>query len=456
MRRKLSQLGIQASLCLLLLVLAGCATYHPLPLPTAPDFSKAPALTVPAKQFLLPGLAPHRIPSRGVDETTVVLMAVCNDPDLKAARLQAGVAKAQMLEAGLLPNPQFGASLAQSARNYGGALSLSEDLEALMTRGATKAAASAAQRQVHLSILWQEWQVAEQASQLFIQARSNEKLLPLLQAEERLLAQRYQSDLKAMRQGDQTANVVSLDQEQLSTVQSSLRQLKTSINATNHQLNALLGLQPDVSLHLLPSPSPSALSASQFQSAVEELPRRRADLLALQAGYQSQEEQVRRAILMQFPAMSAGLNLERDPVEGVNSFGPQVSLTLPIFNHNQGQIAIERATRAVLRQTYQARLDAAENQAHEIWQGDHILAAQLGELERQIPELKKRADAAKVSLDQNNLDAAAYLAMESGYLAKREDAVRLRASLESSRAALHILLGLPLDVAKGASPAVIQ
>jgi outer membrane protein TolC len=438
------------------MALAGCATYRSRPLPTAPDLSKVPVLTVPAKQFLLPGLAPHWIPSRGLDETTVVMMAVCNDPDLKAARLQAGVAKAQMLEAGLLPNPQFSAGFAKSARNYGGALSLSEDIQALITHGATKAAATAARRQVHLNILWREWQVAEQASQLFIQARSNEKLLPLLQAEERLLARRYQADLKAMRQGDQTANVVSLDQEQLSTVQSSLRQLKTSINATNHQLNALLGLQPDVSLHLLPSPALSALSANQFQSAVEELPRRRADLLALQAGYQSQEEQVRRAILMQFPAMSAGLNLERDPVEGVNSFGPQVHFTLPIFNHNQGQIAVERATRAVLRQTYQARLDAAESQAHEVWHGDHILAAQLGELKRQIPELEKRADAAKASLDESNLDAASYLAMESGYLAKREEAVRLRASLESSRTVLYILLGLPLDVAQGASPAAIR
>ncbi|MDE2464977.1 MAG: TolC family protein [Alphaproteobacteria bacterium] len=445
MKWKIFTRRTQASASLLCVALAGCATYQPQPLPTAPDLSKVAALTVPAKQFLLPGLAPHRIPRRGLDEATVVLMAVCNDPDLKAARLQAGVAKAQMLEAGLLPNPQFGAGFAQSARNYGGVLSLSEDLQALITRGATKAAASAAQRKVHLNILWQEWQVAEQASQLFIQARSNEKLQPILQAEESLLAQRYQADLQAMRRGDQTANVVSLDLEQLSTAQSSLRQLEISINQTTHQLDALLGLKPGVSLRLLPSPSPSALSASQFQSAVADLPHRRADLLALRAGYQSQEEQVRKAILMQFPAMSAGLNLERDPVEGVNSFGPQVSLTLPIFNHNQGQIAIQRATRAVLRQTYQARLDTATNQAHEVWRGDHILAAQIRNLDTELPQLRNRAEAAKASLEQNNLDAAAYVAMETGYLAKREEAVRLRASLDSSRAVLHILLGLPLD-----------
>jgi cobalt-zinc-cadmium efflux system outer membrane protein len=425
--------------------LSGCATYHPKPLPTAPDLSETPALTVPAKQFLLPGLTPHKISGRGLDETTIVLMAVYNDPDLKAARLQDGIAKAQMAEAGLLPDPQFGAGFAQSARNYGGALSLGEDLQALITRNASKAAASATQRQVHLNILWQEWQVAEQASQLYIQARSDEKLRPILQAEENLLADRYQSDLKAMRQGDQTANVVSLDQEQLSTAQSRLRQVEISINQTNHQLDALLGVRPGTPLQLLPSRSPVPLSANQFRAAIAALPHRRADLLALQAGYQSQEEQLRKAILMQFPAMSAGLNLERDPVEGVNSSGPQVSLTLPLFNHNQGQIAIQKATRSFLRQTYQARLDAAENQAHEIWQENQILAAQLRNLHIQIGQLGSRASAAKVSFDESNLNAAAYVTMETGYLTKKEEAVRLRASLDASRAALRILLGLPLD-----------
>ena len=36
----------------------------------------------------------------------VALLAVQNDPDLRAARAQHGVAQAQVLQAGLLPNPQ--------------------------------------------------------------------------------------------------------------------------------------------------------------------------------------------------------------------------------------------------------------------------------------------------------------------------------------------------------------
>src|SRR5579875_2773092 len=186
--------GRQCISSLLACALAGCATYHPKPLPTAPDLAKAPALVVPAEQFLLPGLKPHPLPPDGLDATTVVMLAVFNDPDLKAARLKEGVARAQMMEAGLLPDPQFSAGYAESARNYGGALGLSEDIQALITRGAAKAAASQAEKQVHLDILWQEWQVAAQARQLFIQEQSDRHLLEVLRSNERLLESQYQKE----------------------------------------------------------------------------------------------------------------------------------------------------------------------------------------------------------------------------------------------------------------------
>ncbi len=445
MKRGFSDVVSRSIAGLICFALAGCASYHPEPLPPAPDLTRAPELTVPAKEFLLPGLKPHPIPAHGLDATTVVMLAVFNDPDLKAARLREGVADAQMLQAGLLPDPQLGVGFATSARNYGGALSLSEDVQALITRGAARAAASDTQKQVHLDILWQEWQVAARASQLFIQVRSDEATLCVLRDNARLLAGQYHADLRAMQRGNATAPVVSADLVQLSTAQAGVRQLETAINLATHQLNELLGLAPDVQPPLVGAMREPEIHRDEFRAAVAALPQRRADLLALRAGYQSQEEDLRKAILAQFPAMSAGLVMERDPVEGVNDFGPQVNLTLPIFNRNRGQIAIQRATRAVLHQTYQARLDAAVNEADEVWRADHILAAQLAGLTRQLVALKQRASAAEASLQENNLNTGTYAAMESSYLTKRAEVLQLRASLESARAALRILLGLPLQ-----------
>lgn len=55
-----------------LLILAGCARYHSLPLPAAPDLSRVPTLTVPVTRLNVPGLAPHAIPADGLDEITVM------------------------------------------------------------------------------------------------------------------------------------------------------------------------------------------------------------------------------------------------------------------------------------------------------------------------------------------------------------------------------------------------
>ncbi|MGH9586463.1 MAG: TolC family protein, partial [Acidobacteriaceae bacterium] len=322
-------------------------------------------------------------------------------------------------------------------------LGLSEDIQALITRGAAKAAAKAQQKQVNLNILWQEWQVAEKARELFIQVRTDGQLQKVLGATRDLLADRYHRDQAALQRDNVTSSTVSADLAVLADADTGLRQVQRDANLARHQLNQLLGLEPDVRLHLIGPVAIAPLSQAQFTAAVAALPHRRADLLALQAGYQSQEENVRRAILAQFPSSSAGVEQSRDPVEGVNSLGVNVNLTLPIFNRNRGQIAVQRATRAVLRQTYQAQLDTAENQGDQVWKATQIMAVQLRDLEAQLSKLEKTATAAEQSFRQGNLDAGLYVSLQSSLLAKQAEAIRLRASLDNAQSALRTLLGLP-------------
>ncbi len=425
------------------LVVSGCQTYHPKPLPTAPDLLRTPTLTVPASQFNLPGLKPHPIPPNGLDETAVVTLAVLNNPDLKAARLAAGVAAAQLVEAGLLPDPVVSGGVAKSTRLTGYNVGLSEDIQALITRGAAKAAAKARARQVNLDILWQEWQVAEKARELFIQSRADDALQRVAAATRDLLAGRYQRDNMALEANAVTANTVSADLAALTDAETTVRQLQLEANQTRHNLNLLLGLEPTVQLHLIGQNENRLLSREQFQAAVAALPHRRADLLALQAGYQSQEQLLREAILAQFPSMSAGVEPGRDPAEGVKTVGLTVNVTLPLFNRNQGQIAIRRATRALLRQTYQARLDKAANESDQVWQAAHILERQLRNLQSRLLELSKTARAAEESFRQGNLDFSAYVSMQLNSQAEQAQAIRLRALLEQAKNVLKTMLGCP-------------
>lgn len=424
-------------------MLAGCLTYHPLPLPSAPDLARQPDLTMPARRFDVPGLAPHPVPTHGLDVVTVMTLAVLNNPTLNAARLQAGVARAQLLQAGLLPDPELGASFATSVLNYGGALSLTQDIKTILLRSAAKAAARASERQVNLNILWQEIQVAERARELFIQAKADSKLRAVLGANQTLLQQHYRRDRAAMERDDATIATVAADLTLVANADTAVRQLQMQANLTRHQLNALLGLQPGAHLRLVGTAALAPLSQADLQRAIAALPRRRVDLLALQAGYQSQQQNLRRTILAQFPSFSVAVNLKRDPVEGVNSAGPAVSLSLPLFNRNRGAIAIARATRAALRQQYQAQLDAAAGQTDQVWQANQILAGEVRDLAAKLPLVRAAAAAAQQSLRDYNLNVALYVTAESAFLNKQAELIRLRSSLEVARSALAVLLGLP-------------
>jgi cobalt-zinc-cadmium efflux system outer membrane protein len=434
---------VRLIVCLALTYLAGCAVYHPAPLPLGTDLTPAPAVTVPASDFWLPGIKPHPFPQNGLDETAVITLAVFDNPDLKAARLQAGLASAQLLQAGLLPDPVLNADFAKSDLNYGGDAGLSADVQSLIARGSRKAAARANQQQVHLNILWQEWQVAERARELFIQSQYDKQLQQVLTEARDFFADRYQQDQAALQKADITVSVATADLTLLTDAENKLRQYQLNASSARRQMNELLGLQPNVRLRLVGSADTQPLSKEQFQAAVSALPYRRADLLALQAGYQTQEQRVREAILAQFPNLSAGVTYSRDPVEGVNSFGPNVTLSLPIFNRNRGTIAVQRATRAVLRQTYQARLDQAESQANQVWEATEIMQAQLGDLDARLKTLHQTAGAVKQGFDQGNVSAGLYVNIESSLLTTETEEIQLRASLENAQSALETVLGVP-------------
>lgn len=175
------------------------------------------------------------------------------------------------------------------------------------------------------------------------------------------------------------------------------------------------------------------------------LSHHRADLLALQAGYQAQEQSLREAILAQFPNLTAGVVYSRDPVEGVNDFGPNVTLSLPIFNRNRGNIAIQTATRAVLRQTYQARLDQVAGEADQVWNATEIMQNQLRDLDARLTELRKTAVAVKEGFEQTNVSAALYVNVESSLLTAEAEEIQLRASLGTAQSALETVLGLPIE-----------
>ncbi len=425
--------------------LGGCAIYRPKPLPWQSNLAPAPTVIVAARDFAIPGLRPAPIdPAKGFTESNVATLAVLGNPGLRAVRRRDHIARAQVFAAGLLPDPVLTGGISKSPFFTGYTAALTEALRALITHAASTAAARAQARRVHLNVVWQEWQVAARARELYVQARTLRRLRTVLGARRRTLERLYRRDLAALAYHEVSSARVSRDLTAWNAAEAAWRALELRENTNRHALDGLLGLEPSVHLRLRRAAREPAITAARYRSALAQLPRRRPDLLALRAGYRSQEQRLRVAILGQFPLIGVGVEKARSAEEGIQSTGFNVSLSLPVFNRNRGSIAIARATRAYLYRRYQARLDESIVQADEVWTATQIMRRQLVVLAAQRAATARAAAMAKRSLSSGTESLAAYARLESAAIGVDVQFIELRGALRQAGVVLGTILAWPI------------
>lgn len=439
--------GVRLALSLAMAsVLGACATYAPLPLSHAIGAASVDELTAPVAGMALPGLPPHRFdPADGLDVTEVAMLAVANNPALKLARDDLGVASAQAFAAGLLPDPQLGLGVDFPQHSGPGLtkafnLGISEDITALLTRSSRKAEARNHVEQVNLDLLWAEWQTVTQARQLFDQVVSLRAQRRRLQAEADALAPVDRYVQMALQGGNLTYDTASAGLNAEADVRKRLGDTSVQLHQAESDLHVLLGLAASAPIELVGNAEPAQPTAAQIQQALTDLPARRPDLLALQAGYAAQDAALRGAILAQFPALTLGFNTARD-TSAIYTKGFSIGINLPLFNRNRGNIAIERATRVQLKDTYAERVLTTRSDVQR-------LQADLATLDRQRAQLVAhvhRLDAARRSAEtawrEQLLDWPTYLAIRSNVLSADLDLLDFRQQQAKATIALQALLG---------------
>src|SRR5262249_19537670 len=142
--------------------------------------------------------------------------AVENNPDLKATRTQRGVARAQVLEAGLLPNPSINVSYAfllnpPAAMFDAITVGITQDIQKSITLKGRLRAAQAAALQVDASILWEEWQLIGKARLLVFDLVEGEKQHKVLMDYTALLRDRFERGRRALSEGNVTLSTVAPD-----------------------------------------------------------------------------------------------------------------------------------------------------------------------------------------------------------------------------------------------------
>src|SRR6185437_7908078 len=86
-----------------------------------------------------------------------------------------------------------------------------------------------------------------------------------------------------------------------------------ALHQAESDLRQLLGLAPSAPLDLVGAPYEVDPDTAQLAAALADLPKRRPDLLALQAGYRAQEARLRGAILAQRHAAARGRSRHAGP-----------------------------------------------------------------------------------------------------------------------------------------------
>lgn len=416
------------------LTVAGCAHYAPAPLPEAAPL--APALAA------IPDL-----PARPLTIGDVAALAVTRNPDLQAARARRGVAEAQLVQAGVLPNPSLTGAILPLLSGAGSVpawnLGLAQDIKALIVLKPKRRAARDSLHQVEADLLWQEWQVAGQARQLAADIVLGERLRPMLEQAYALMAKRQAAGRKALEAGNSTLATLAPSAAALQTARAALLQQDQAQLANRHKLNALLGIAPDVVLPLADAIDLPPFQPAEVRAMLATLPQRRPDLLALRAGYAAQDEQLRVAILSQFPDLVLGASVSSDNAKVING-GPNAQIGLPVFDRNQGNIAIARATRAQLNREYAARLAAVTGEVGALLAEHAQIALQLAATRHDLAEARGAADRAAAAFAASNLDERAFVDLLGTRFSKEQEAMTLETALIDRQVAIQTLIGAGL------------
>ncbi len=436
----------------LFLGLSGCAVYHPAPLALHDPLHAS----VAGLRSRLPGGG--AVPLGGaLSLPDVAALAVLNDPDLVAARAQRGVGEADLLSAGLVPDPSLSAGFAALLSGPGSmpalAGGLSQDVSALVTYRVNVRAAKAGLAQVNAQILWQEWQVASQAEQLCIMLHGDAQSLATLRADHDALARVNAATQAQVAAHNLTVAAESVSMADLAAVDTALNTAVQARDQDRDQLDALLGLQPGTDVAVAPSPV-QPLNPAAVEAAIGSLAQRRPDLIALRFGYEQADAKLRGAILSQFLPVSIGATGGRD-TSNVWSAGPQVSLSLPLFNRNRGAIAQASATRAQLAAQFQASLASAEAGARALLARIALLQDESAAADTQAAAATKIAAQAQAAFASGALDAASAAGLQSAATSREREAIALRVQLLTARLSLETLtgVGLPTIAAAPMEPA---
>jgi outer membrane protein TolC len=437
-------------------MLPSCATIPPIPVDDAlRDALRGPEVTEEHFRVASAPVRDHLTPvpidlQNGLSPDEAALVAVAVNPALQAIRDNRGIQHAQVTQAGILPNPTAvggadfitdGSPMALMGTQTGYAYGLQWNLSPILSLPTGVEAETLGVEAVELDIAWQEWQVAQAARLaagrlIFIQRR-----LTIAEDTEHEFTELLDTLTAAEAQGN--ATVLDVGAARAAQQQATLDRLQVLQQLRLAQLDLLtaLGVTPLSPLVVdFAAPPPTWANRPTLDAVIDALPDQRLDLLALQRGYRSQDRRVTTQTIRAFPPVVVGITRGVD-TGGVGTVGFNVSIDLPFFDRNQGNIELATATETQLYDEYLARVQSARFDVANAMANLTSLDEQIAILNAYIPSLEHLIELGAQEVGRGNVSLI--------------DLYDLRVRRLTFRLALASLLqnqfeiGIALDIAAG-------
>lgn len=367
---------------MLLLGLAGCVHYQPLPLDSAArarDFESRRLDDCGLRGFIETNLG-HSItnwPGQPWNLETLTLAAYYFNPELEVARAQWRLAEAAALSAGARPNPTVSLAPGYTANSPAGvtpwlmAAGFDWPFETAGKRGLRVTQARHLAAAARFNLLSTAWRVRAEVRDSVTGYRFAESQTSTL-GEKVHLQQQLVLKLEERRQAGAMALVeVTPARVALGRMEAELGAACADKTAAAAKLATAIGIP----MHLLTNTpmqlmlSTPQLDPSQITAAKQRALWTRSDLLAALAEYDASDTALRLEIAKQYPDVRLSPGYEYD--QGANKWRLGLSLELPLLNRNQGPIAEAKARRdetAARFTALQARVISEIDAAAQSWQ----------------------------------------------------------------------------------------
>jgi len=374
-------------------------------------------------------------------------LAVVLNLDLRVIRLEKEIAQGQLLAAGLLPNPDIDGRWISGVGGVFTEINTFFDLtEALLIRGPSIDRAEIRIEEINWELAGREWEIANEVRRAFSDVLYWDRTIELNKQQQQITKQileitNIQYDLEAGTELD-----VVLAESESVELERRARQLNGQRKQAIQKLNRLIGLPPNHSTQLQKPEKPLAYIplSGDVDRFAEKLRIQRPDLRQAEQSYLGSEKELQIAIRKQYPRLRLGPSYEHG--DGESLAGGGLSLEIPVFNLNQGEIAVRMAERDQMHQAYVALLHQARGRLHDTWSRLETLNDELGFYFSDVaPRLARSLDLTGQAFKAGQFDILRVLIVQNRVLNSKRQILEALRGYHRSRIDLIEIIGPVLN-----------